>query len=203
MEEYKDNSDKAKVTKKEETKEKPKLHSVVKSDISKEKSLKKKFKETFSNEDRDSIFEYVLMDVIAPTLKDGVLTAVIGALSMLFYGDPSKGVQKGNKDYSRLYSGNKRTFVTENRNYSRIRSSADSLDEFIFNTRVDAVNTLNALKERIDEYDVATVADFYDAIGEFSNFQDNKYGWYDLTSAYISQTRGGYCLILPKPRYID
>ena len=43
------------------------------------------------------------------------------------------------------------------------------------------------------------MADLYDLVGMTSNYTDNKYGWYDLRTAYIQGVSGGYVIRLPKP----
>ena len=43
------------------------------------------------------------------------------------------------------------------------------------------------------------MADFYDLVGMTSNYTDNKYGWYDMRSAYVQAVNGGYIIRLPKP----
>lgn len=50
-------------------------------------------------------------------------------------------------------------------------------------------------------YDVCTVADFYDAVGETSEFTDRNWGWtpLELRDAQIQHVRGGYLIGLPSP----
>lgn len=48
-------------------------------------------------------------------------------------------------------------------------------------------------------YNCVSVADLYDLVGMTSNYTDNKYGWYDLRTAYIQGVSGGYVIRLPKP----
>ena len=192
MQEYKNNSEKAKNATSET---KPKLKPIVKGEVKKKDSLKSKVLSTFIHEDRDSVLEYAVMDVIVPMLKEAALNVVNGTLSMLFYGDAGKGKVNYNKASTASYrqNGGQRT----NYNQESTRSDADGI---ILATRADAVAVLNQLRDTIADYERATVADYYDLVGISSNFTDNSFGWTNLDSAYVSATRGGYTIILPKAR---
>ena len=58
---------------------------------------------------------------------------------------------------------------------------------------------LNQMIDALATYNCVSVADLYDLVGMTSNYTDNKYGWYDLRTAYIQGVSGGYVIRLPKP----
>lgn len=191
MQEYKNNSEKAKAATNET---KPKLKPIVKGEVTKKESLKSKVLSTFIHEDRDSVLEYAVMDVIVPMLKEAALNVVNGTLSMLFYGDAGKGKVNYSKTSTASYRQNNGP-----RNYSQESTKSDT-DGVVLASRTDAIAVLNQLRDTIADYERATVADYYDLVGISSNFTDNNFGWTNLDSAYVSATRGGYTIILPKAR---
>lgn len=192
---FENNSDKARHS--GDKKEKPKMEQIVQNTEVK-KSLKNKFKETFTNEDSRSITEWIVMDVVVPKIKEAVVNSITGSLNMLFYGDPNKTTANGKTNYSRINTSTNRT---TRREYNR--PSKPDISEVAFNSRVDALRVLDALEDRIDQYDCCTVADFYEAVGIEPGHSDYKYGWLDLEKAYISAYGSQYYIEFPKPRLIE
>lgn len=192
MEEYKNNSLKAQT---EPKKEKPKMTSIVKGNVEKKETLGRKVLSTFIHEDKESVLEYAIMDVVVPKLKEAALDVVNGALSMLFYGEARNG--RVNYDKVRTSSA---SYRTQQRTDYRGESNRSDSDGIILESRADAIAVLNQLRDLITDYDRATVADYYDLVGMSSKFTDNNFGWTNLDSAYISNVRGGYTIILPKAR---
>ena len=62
---------------------------------------------------------------------------------------------------------------------------------------------LDGLNERIEDYDVVTVAEFFDMAGVDGEFTDNRYGWDNLRNAKVRQVRRGYMIELPRPIALD
>lgn len=58
---------------------------------------------------------------------------------------------------------------------------------------------LEVLSDLAERYEVATVADLYDAAGLSSDYTDRKWGWTDLRDAQIVRVRTGYLIQLPPP----
>lgn len=82
-------------------------------------------------------------------------------------------------------------------------SSGFRLQEVIVPTRGDAELVIDALCEKISMYGVATVGDYYDAVGIKTTAIDFKYGWVNLSSANKHRTLDGYAIILPTPKPVD
>lgn len=71
--------------------------------------------------------------------------------------------------------------------------------EILIPTRGEAEQVLDTLLALVDEYDSATVADLYGAVGISAEHTDLKFGWTDLRDARISPARGGgYLLEMPR-----
>lgn len=72
-------------------------------------------------------------------------------------------------------------------------------DEITLATRVEADEVLTRLRQLIDRYEEASVADLYKMLGVNPEYTDDKWGWDDLDTARVSRSRGGYTLDLPRP----
>ena len=71
-------------------------------------------------------------------------------------------------------------------------------DEVIISSLGAAVDVLNQMDDSIAEYQVVSVADFYDLVGLPAPYTGNNYGWTDLSSAKIVGVRDGYIIRLPR-----
>lgn len=159
-----------------------------------------------------SVWQFVVMDVLIPAAKNMVTDTV----SMM--GDAiSEGVRQAMFGDTQTRAGSgRRTIINYNRvphrssgpEYGTITPRARAQHDFesvILATRGEAEVVLDRLRELIAEYDVATVEDFYDLVGITGDFPDNRWGWYDLRPgmATIRHVSGGYLLSLPRPKLID
>ena len=79
----------------------------------------------------------------------------------------------------------------------------DSFDDIVIPSRQEADEVLEKMDEIIDRYDIVSVSDYYDLVGETGNYTDNKYGWSSLRTAEVVRVRDGYIIKLPKPKVID
>ena len=69
--------------------------------------------------------------------------------------------------------------------------------------RRDAEAVLEHLIDYTVEYEMASVADFYELVDFPTTYIDNKYGWNDLRNARVLRVRDGYILDLPKPEALE
>lgn len=67
-----------------------------------------------------------------------------------------------------------------------------------FDTREDAKNVLEAMRDVITRYGFVTQADLYDLTGFPSTHADNKLGWTKLEKVRIRKTEKGYVINFPK-----
>lgn len=72
-------------------------------------------------------------------------------------------------------------------------------EEIILDTRDDVEYVIDGLKEVINTYGKASVADLFDLVDIPTEFTDTKIGWTDLPMFKIDKIRGGYRLELPTP----
>lgn len=160
----------------------------------------------FGGETAKNIASYVLWDVIVPAAKSTITDVVSNSVEMIFYGDEGRKSSRVRRDkgrsyvsYSSIYDDRKRTPATR-RDRGRNRHR---FDDVIIETRADAEEVLSTLVELIDQYELCTVKDFYEAVGISSEYTDHKWGWESLGNASIRPVRGGYILDLPTPQPIE
>lgn len=185
------------------------------------KSFGQRFKETFFGEQAGQMKDYILRDVVIPTIRDTIWSAGSGALEILLfkevrhrrrgpYGSPwrsdiSRDFRDAYRSYDSYYYGpgksspvgkNQRPGPPQDRRPpSRGRQNVDNIE---FSSRVDAKEVLDQLCELIDTDGYAGIRDLYAMLGEDTTFVDEYWGWTDLGSAVIIPFNGGYLLELPK-----
>lgn len=165
----------------------------------------------FGGETAKSIGEYIIWDVLIPAAKSTFSDIVSNTIEMALYGET------GAKRSNRLRRDRDRTIVSYNSMYNKRSSGRSSersreprrvqnrhrFDGVVIESRVDAEEVLSTLIDFIEQYEMATVADFYDACGLSSEYTDRRFGWEDLHNASVHPVRGGYIIDLPKPHPID
>ncbi len=198
--------------------EKPKLGGSIQGGVSlKRKTPGQRFTETFlNNGDVKTIGQTILLDVIVPALKEMIFSAGRDALSMFLWGDTrasNKGGLKAGGGIVRDYTSYSSSLVSRSSNRDRIGVSrledSPRYNNLVFEVRGDAENILWNMREYINTYDSIQIVRLYELIREQTGVdipmtaQDAKYGWSDLTQAYVRQVRGGYLLDLPNPIMLD
>lgn len=171
-----------------------KLKPVAKANI-KKKSEFEKIASTFLTEDIDTVKNYVVKDVIVPTIKKTIVEIITNGINILLYGDSgsqSKTTVASKISYNSCYNSNVR------KDTDRLYSGFD-YDKIEYKTRGDAQMVLYAMEESIEKYGFVTVGDYYD-LSEVTtdNYAVCKYGWTDINSANIYYSNGGYFIKLPR-----
>lgn len=163
----------------------------------KEKNDIQKVASMFIAEDLKTVKDHILKDVAVPKLQDFFADLMIATINMIFHGD-----DRPRNNYSGSYVQPNRVSYNQysGRNNNQARpAAAINYQDVIFSSRGDAEEVLSQMIDAISTYNCVSVADFYDLVGMTSNYTDNKYGWYDMRSAYVQAVNGGYIIRLPKP----
>lgn len=181
-----------------------KIEKVVQGEVkTKKKSEIQKLGSIFISEDVNNVKDYILMDVIVPSIKNAIYELVTGSLDMIFFngqGRLKKKSQSSTVSYSRYYDQKRDT----DRGYSGTRTATGyDYNDIILETRGEAEDVLDRMSELIDTYGQVTVADLYDLVGITGNYTDNKYGWVNIRNAEPIRVRNGYLLKLPKAIPVD
>lgn len=199
MEDYKPNSHKYKEELAKSEGEAKRAEKIVSGTVTtKKKNGFQKFASEFIREDMTNIGNYIMQDVIIPTIKNTIWDAFTNSLEMVLYGESGHTKKKSNAgkvSYGKYYE--------KERNKPSGSSSASrgiyDYDEIILNNRGEAEDVLSRMIEIMDEYDgMVSVADLYELVGVSSKYTDNNYGWTDLSSARVERVREGYLLKLPR-----
>lgn len=175
-----------------------------------------KFKEVIIGDDAQNVGSYILFDIAVPAFKNFIYDSLTQGAEQTLFGRNSRGggSSRNNRSgsgsnytsYNKVY-GNSSNRAREEDPYDRHvdrRSRANhDFENIVIENRGEAEAVLDQLCFMIDEYDVAKVANFYDAVGITPSFQDNKWGWTNLSTASVRRARGGgYILNLPRPEAV-
>lgn len=182
-----------------ETSEKRVEKAVVTGDVKVKKNNMRKFTDAFISGDAKDLKEYIIMDVVIPTVKKAVVEAITTAADMIFYG--GKGASKrttnaGYVSYDR--------FSTRREEQAPARAyKTYSYDNVTISSRGEAEMVLREMRNLINRYNMVRVADFYDLVGITGDYTDCKYGWTDLRDAEVVRKYDGYTITLPRAFPID
>lgn len=196
---YSSNSVKKK--KSEETPERVELKPITTGKLQK-KSLGSKFKETFAGDSAESVGQYVFFDVIVPRTKDLLFDMVSQGVERLLFGSSSPRTRRsgspltqGRTDYRGISNNSNQP---ERRQPSQQSRANHQFEDILIPSRGEGERVLDTLREQIDAYESATVADLYNCVGITAEHTDLKWGWTNLDDAVLRPARGGgYILDLP------
>lgn len=165
----------------------------------KPKSGLAKFVETFFAEDIHKVKDYIVKDVIMPTIKDTIWTVIARGSERMLYGEAGHAPKNSKLpfiNYNGLFKTN--TVPTPS---TPSTGSQYSVDNIILEERGDAEKVLTAMNAHIAEYGEVSIATLYEFIGEpIGDFMSTRWGWRSLNTAGIMRTsNGGYKLDLPRP----
>lgn len=203
MEQFKSNSAASKATKKAEKKV---VKKVARGEVyTRKQPVTKRMKEVFFGADLATTKEYIFSDIVVPTIKDMLFNIINGGVSTMFYGRNGGGISRGgvlgktNYRYSSSSLGNDRRQTALPQ-----ATPANSLDEIVFKSRADAESVLEDLRTLIEQYEWASVQDFYSLAGQEvarRNWTMVNWGWDTLAKAYVEGIiGGGYVINMPKPK---
>lgn len=176
--------------------------------VVKKPSFISRLKETFIAEDARDVGDYILWDILVPTIKRTIRDIIVGSADRVFLGT---GVPSSSNS---LYRERGVTYVrrTDYGASSRVSTAKApkvenrmsppvnfGLDQIVFDNYEDASSVLERLVDYLDTYGKATVDDYFDLIGKSAPFTAQNWGWRSLSSATIINTAGGYFIKLPKP----
>lgn len=168
----------------------------------KKKSFGEKMKEIFIGEDIQNVGDYILKEVVVPTIKNTIVDIIQNGISLLIFGESSSKNRRRDGQYVSYgsYSSNS----SRDRRRDDRRDSYSDKGDLIFNSRSDAQAVLDRMLDIVDTYGACTVGNFYELADVPSNYQDRKWGWTDLRYADVRMARGGgYYIDLPSAKYID
>ncbi len=206
MEDYRANSMKSKMeTKAEESSEK-KIDKVVKSPVkTKKKGKLAKILDSLVKEDAATIKNHIIKEVIDPEIRKIAQDVVTNVVDMALWGKDGGTKQRprtaaGQVSYRSYYNGQT---VPQQPVRKKAGTSSYLVDDIVITTRGEAEEVLQRMEELLDSYGTVSVADYYDLVDITGKHTDNKYGWNDLSAAYIVKAFDGYVIKLPRTIALD
>ena len=145
------------------------------------------------------------MDVLVPAIKKAVYDIVTNGIDMFLYGGSGRGKSSSNGpkvSYSRYYESKSSNMPSYRANENR-NSNGLNYEEIVFSTRGEAEAALQQLRDIVAKYGMARVNDLYEMADLSAPYTTQKYGWMDVSSAYVDRVRDGYILKLPRAVPID
>lgn len=165
------------------------------------KSAVEKFAGAFIQDDLDNVKQYIVSDVIIPTIKDTILNTI----SMFFYGEtranPRGHVRSSSPmtkvSYTSYFDDKYGTRPTQPKR--SVTSSGFEYEDLLFDNRGDAELLLQEMENTLERYHTISVFDMYDMAGEVAPFTYQNYGWTSLRNARVTQVHGGqYIIEMPR-----
>ena len=185
--------------------ERPEIKSVVKGKVTlKAPSTGDRLKNTVWGKYVKPALIFAGVSIILPALKDMAEDAVTSMIRGAFSGgDYSTRRAKAQNGYTNYGAFSKNPQQETKRELSpRARANHD-FRELILESRAEGDYILNQLEELVEKYGHAKLKDMYELAGINGSFADEKWGWYDLSTARVRTHAGGYLLDMPKTEPIE
>lgn len=170
--------------------------------------LGQRLRETFIQGDARTVWASMIWETFFPNLRDNFADAVHNGIDSLFDGTTTSYRRNRNTRYARTNSNisrhNPDRVLGRNSPTSETRYSDDARRNHDFSvleidSRVEAEEVLSQMNLLIDQFDICTLADFYQMVRITPTHADYKFGWEELGGARVVHSRGSYYLDLPAP----
>lgn len=185
------------------------------------KGIGRKFKEAFIVGDARMAWQYIITDVVVPSIQDILIESFQGGIERLIKGEGARSRRSsyrpwweqggyggvagpGHVDYTAPSSaprpGSKPARPPQ-RQLSRMSRARNEFDELIIPDRRGAEEVIERMFDILSKYGSVSVADLYELTGLASTHTDVKWGWTQLRGARAERLpRGGFVLNLPEPQ---
>lgn len=179
-----------------EEKAKPRIKPVVHATV-KKKSAITRFSEVFLADDLNSVVQNLVSEVLIPAIKRTASELIKNGSDMLIWGESRKTANTpfaSRVSYTDYFQPNRQSSVDQK----------ISWDQILFSTRSEAEAVLVVMKDIIDRYGTASIANLYELADiSTTNYTLNRYGWKSLDDAFIKPTPSGYIIKFPRPIQIN
>lgn len=188
--------------------ERPKIEQVTSATAERRKpGLGRKFRDTFISGTARGAAEYVITDVLVPTIRDLLFEGVQSGFEKWVYGESRvrRGGGSMSSGYSSVghvnYAGMSSNKPSTTRSLSQSARARHDFGEIVIHNRQEAEEVLDRLYEELSRYGQVNVAVLYELTGIQSSHADHNWGWNSLRGAKIARLprSGGWLLDLPEP----
>lgn len=168
--------------------------------VVKPKGLGRKFKETFFGGDARQAVGYMVSEVLLPGVRNLVFDGGTKWLERTLYG--SSGPMRRPFDYrprTQYSSPFQRTTMPVDPRSRGIRLPDQGgyrqprmdMADIVLATHEDCEVVVERMLHIADNYDLVSLADLYELLGQPTTATDHKWGWTNLSQVQIRQVRGG------------
>lgn len=176
---------------------------VVSEVIIKKKGPLRKFRDLFIEADLRTVAHHITTMVLIPAAKDMLFDSLSKGGERLFYGEAAsrrRSVGMGprvtyNNPINRGFDPRDPRLAPPQR--PGAGTSRHGRDDFIISTKEEADLVLERMNDVVDQYEIISLADLNDMLGQATSHTDYKWGWSNLRGASVRQIREGYLLDLP------
>lgn len=206
VQDYQGNSDKAK--KKADAPDKPEIQKVATNVvITKKPSIGQRIKNVFIQADFGSVAKYVVSDVLIPAARTMIVEASTRGIERMMYGESTRLRRPPGRGTT--YGGSPMAPRTDYRHPATRPPSQlgsgfprPSRNDFILETKEEATEILEMMREIVDMYEEVSVANYHEMLGVPSTHVDEKWGWTNLLGSGVRQVRDGFMIDLPQAQPI-
>jgi hypothetical protein len=171
----------------------------------------KRMMKMFFSGDSDSVFGYLVRDVLVPALQDTFTDVITQGIQKAVYGtvrpDTRRSGQRSSSTVNRApisydrYATRQTSAIfsspsTAARRPATRRETLD-LGEIVLDGKLDAEAVLDGMFSALGQYQSVTVGTLKNLLGESSVYTDHHWGWTNLDGAGIKRVAGGYLLDFP------
>ncbi len=163
-----------------------------------------KFKRIFFGGDMKTAAVYVFGDVLIPAMQRLVLEAASKGLDQLIYGSDRRPHSSRSTYQPRVQYHNPNVVQAQSRPYAANRpidrwrrEDPINVGNIVVASRADADNVIEGMINIVDSYEVVSVADLYELLGQPTTHVDHKWGWTRLSGIESRQVKDGYHIWLP------
>ena len=163
------------------------------------KSEISKLSDVFLADDIGSVGQFIVSDVIIPTVKNLFYDIVENSLKMALFGERggrsnSRPKRSGEYvSYDKMSRRNDRDYPED---HSTVRRRYNDIE---YDSRGEAEMILDQMDALIEQYGSVSIGDLYDLADVTGEYTDHNYGWTRLNTAEITRNRyGAYVIKFPK-----
>lgn len=177
----------------------------------KEKTFWQRVKDSFIADEVHDVKSYIVFDIIIPAVKKTFRSLVINTLDMSLFGKPigddRRSEQRGGSTYiayDRAYGGSRDDYSRQKPRNNNLTVGIRELDRVTFRNKEDAIEVLSYLYDNIEEYGVASVADFLGAANVEITPIAHKWAWTNLQGSSVEECPdgSGYYIRFPRTKPI-
>lgn len=166
----------------------------------------RRFRETFIQGNAQSTWSYMLWEVFFPGARDVIADGFHEGIDQML-GGARGGFRRPNRGRS-SFSGNSQ--ISKHNPDRALGHAPSSIERFSdedrrkqdtsvieIDSRVEAEEVLSQMNLLIDQFDVCSLADFYQMVRITPTTADYKFGWESLGNSRVVGSRGSFYLDLP------